>query len=132
MNRYAIASLTILLGAIPASLLAILAAGVGMVSGPGLIVGPWPVSAPMWLINFALTVWCLLALWGTYGLWAAAIETSPIYRVTAAALIGGVVAMLAAFLVLDFSPQNVIGSWLLVFPMAVALWHLWQWRCAEK
>ncbi len=131
MSRYLLSAATILFGALPATFLTFLVVFVTVIGGGGLVDGLVHADIVGVFFGLVVLVWSLLALWGTYGLWAAAIGPAPVDGATAASLVGGIVAIVSAIIMFDIDTYdiNVLGI-PLIFPVAVALWHIWKWRAA--
>jgi hypothetical protein len=123
MRALVIRVVTILVGAIPASLCVLLAV-------PFILVGFLAVSSlnslgPSVLFIVPGTLVSVCGAMGAWGLWVSAFEPAPIRTATAAKLIAGIVAGLAT-VGADELPVELLA--VLLGPLLVAIFHLWRWR----
>ena len=121
---YLLRGLIAVAGAIPATLLAILAVFPGILGAAAIPESPGAVL---------FVLWALLAWAGTYGLWAAAIGPQPIGKSTAICLGCGIVAIavaVPAVVLPDEQSLDLIGTAFLFGPVGVAVWQILAWRKA--
>ena len=133
MHPKIIAAVTILFGAIPATVFFILLPFPLIFGVAGFMEGA--LRADMVDASFGLlyAIWALLAMWGTYGLWAASLGPTPIAKPTAAALVAGIIAVVPLLTVSGRSPYaSEFFDIPLILPVIVAGWHLWRWRAAKN
>lgn len=115
-----VAILTVALGALPATLL-------GIVAVTGLLMGGAAVVTERDFPAVLLSVWSLAGILGAYGLWRAALGISGAQ--TKACLAVGVLALAAVCHALwsreaGFPSVDMVELWLLVSPILVATYHL--------
>ena len=124
--------MTILFGAVPATGLVVLVPFLFIFGAGGFLESAFRADVTGAVIGLLLVGWALLAVWGTYGLWAAALGPSPIAATTAASLVSGIVAVVPMlFLPLKSLVTLEVLDIPLLIPVGVAAWHLWRWNGAK-
>ncbi len=128
---------TLVFGAVPALALAIYAVFPGVLGISAVIEGPRLLDR---LLGFGFFVWAACAWWGALSLWGPIVKARPIAAEIAYGLIAGLLAMAPVMVLVvadrvgEFADVYESGFLfgLLLSPMVVAAWHLWQWRRSTR